>query len=121
MMKHRADQPERTTAPVRTEKHEWQSRVRLSCRTSARMLGMTPTEIAEMARQWKASRATLALAKFWERNAPEGTSFDEPEAVAMVMVTLECYEMALQRIGHGDGSQAEIAKAALSFKPLVWR
>lgn len=89
--------------------------------TSARILGMTRTEIAEIGNRWKASSATAALAKFWKHTAPEGTSFDQSEAVAMALVLLECYEMALGRIAEQDGPQAETAKAALSYKPPVWR
>jgi hypothetical protein len=70
---------------------------------------------------WKAHKATQALEKYWDRTVPEGTSFEQSEAVGMVIVTLECYEMTLRKIAERGGADAPTAKEALAFKPPVWR
>ena len=70
---------------------------------------------------WKARRATAKLEEFWNQVAPAGTAFDQAEAVALIMVLLECYEEALRTIAEKGGPEASTAKDALAYKPPVWR
>jgi hypothetical protein len=71
--------------------------------------------------RWQAHRAAAKLEEFWNQTAPAGVTFDQAEAVAMLMVKLECYETALRKIAGTGGPDAETANAALAYKPPVWR
>src|ERR1700719_3771230 len=46
---------------------------------------------ADLVGTWKAHSATRALGEFWSRNAPQGATFDEADAVAMALTLLDCY------------------------------
>jgi hypothetical protein len=70
---------------------------------------------------WKAYRATAALAEFWKNVGPEGTSFDESDAITMAMTMLEFYQTEFRRIAEKGGPDADAAKKALDYKPPVWR
>jgi hypothetical protein len=73
-----------------------------------------------MQKRWRAHKAKSKLEAFWEEIAPADQPFEEAKAIALLLVKLECCEMALGKIAVKDGPDAETAKAALAYRPPVW-
>jgi hypothetical protein len=71
-------------------------------------------------KRWRIHKAKSKLETFWQQAAPADQPFEEEKAIAMVLVRLECCEMALRKMAMKDGPDAEIAKAALGYIPPVW-
>jgi len=71
--------------------------------------------------QWKTYKATHALEEYWSKIVPAGTSFDQSDAVALVMTMLDHYESTLRKIAEKGGPDAGIAQEALDYKAPVWR
>lgn len=83
---------------------------------------MNPESLgADLMGRWKAYKATGALEKFWNRTAPEGTAFNEADAVAMALSLLDCYGSALRKIAEkGEPDAAAANEVLASYKSPVW-
>jgi hypothetical protein len=77
-------------------------------------------DTAAMQKVWRTQRAKSKLEAFWHQTAPADKPFEEEKAVQLLLVKLECWEMALRKIAAEVGPNAETAKTALDYKPPVW-